>query len=182
MLSSRASAWYAIRVKSNRERITAQGLEGKGFEVCLPRYSATERGSVSSKAEAPLFPGYVFSRFDPHQRLPILTIPGVVHIVSFGGVPQPVEEAEMVTLLEVLKSGLPVVPHPTLPEGEAVYLKAGPLAGLCGIILSHKGEARFVVSVTLLQRSVAVEVDRTWVGSARRATGSAAQRFQRPQV
>jgi transcription antitermination factor NusG len=161
VLSNRANAWYAIRVKSNRERITAQSLQGKGFEVCLPRYS---------KAETPLFPGYVFSHFDPHQRLPILTIPGVVHIVSFGGVPQPVEESEMIALLGILKSGLPVVPYPILPVGQSVCLKKGPLAGLCGVILSHKQEARFVVSVTLLQRSVAVEVDRSWIGPVRHAT------------
>jgi transcription antitermination factor NusG len=167
VLSNCASAWYAIRVKSNRERITSQGLEGKGFEVCLPRYSANGGDETHSKAEVPLFPGYVFSRFDPHQRLPILTIPGVVHIVSFGGIPQPVEESEMIALLDILKSGLPVIPYPMLPVGEAVRLKAGPLAGLCGVILSHKQEARFVVSVTLLQRSVAVEVDRSWVGPVR---------------
>ena len=161
MLSNRAGAWYAIRVKSNRERITAQSLEGKGFEVCLPRYSDT-----------PLFPGYVFSRFDPHRRLPILTIPGVVHIVSFGGVPQPVEESEMIALLGILKSGLPVVPYPILPVGQPVCLKKGPLAGLCGVILSHKQGARFVVSVTLLQRSVAVEVDRSWIGPVRHATSA----------
>jgi transcriptional antiterminator NusG len=169
MLSNRASAWYAIRVKSNRERITAQSLQGKGFEVCLPRYSATQG---DPKAETPLFPGYVFSRFDPHRRLPILTIPGVVQIVSFGGVPQPVEESEMIALLGILKSGLPVIPYPILPVGQTVCLKKGPLAGLCGVILSHKQEARFVVSVTLLQRSVAVEVDRSWVGPVRHATAA----------
>jgi transcription antitermination factor NusG len=170
MLSNRASAWYAIRVKSNRERITAQSLQGKGFEVCLPRYSPSP--SATSKAETPLFPGYIFGRFDPHRRLPILTIPGVVHIVSFGGVPQPVEESEMIALLGILKSGLPVVPYPILPVGQSVCLKAGPLAGLCGVILSQKHEARFVVSVTLLQRSVAVEVDRSWVGPVRDATAA----------
>jgi transcriptional antiterminator NusG len=179
VLSTHTSAWYAIRVKSNRERVSAQGLKGKGFEVCFPCYSAKHRDRTpGSRAETPLFPGYIFGRFDPSHRLPVLTVPGVVHIVGFGGVPLPLEEREIIAILGILKSGLPVTPYPVLPVGQLVQLDAGPLAGLCGVILSHLNEATFVVSVTLLQRSVAVQVDRSWIRPAR----SSAHFIQRSQA
>lgn len=164
MLAVHPNAWYAIRVRSNHEGVTAQGLTGKGFDVSVPLYPAQpRRQSHSSKHDIPLFPGYIFCRFNPVNRLPILTVPGVLHIVSFGGIPQPVEEVEMTAVLTMLQSGLQVAPFPELPVGHPVVLEAGPLAGLSGVVLAHKNEERFVVSVSLLQRSVAVVVDRSWI-------------------
>jgi transcriptional antiterminator NusG len=168
VVSVRTSAWYAIRVKSNREHLAAQGLKGKGFEVCVPLYSARfGRTSDLRRSELPLFPGYIFCRFDPLNRLPILTVPGVVHIVSFGKIPQPVEDEEITAVLTVLRSGLQVTPYPALPVGQRVLLEGGPLAGLSGVILAHRKKEKFVVSISLLQRSVAVLVDRSWLSLVR---------------
>jgi transcription antitermination factor NusG len=168
MLTGRASEWYAVRVKSNRERSVAQGLRGKEFEVCLPLFSARRRRASNSKvAESPLFPGYLFCRFDASQRLPILTVPGVVHIVSFGQIPQPIEEREIAAVQTVLRSGLRVNPYPALPVGQKVQLEDGPLTGLSGVILAHRANETFVVSVTLLQRSIAVVVDPAWISPIR---------------
>jgi transcription antitermination factor NusG len=164
VLAVYANPWYAIRVKSNHEAVTAQGLTGKGFDVCVPWCPASSlQRACASKQDAPLFPGYVFCRFNPLDRLPILTVPGVVHIVSFGGIPKPVEEEEMTAVLTMLRSGLQVASFPALPVGQRVLLEAGPLAGLSGVVLAHKNEKRFVVSVSLLQRSIGVVVDRSWL-------------------
>jgi transcription antitermination factor NusG len=168
-LSPHPDPWYAIRVKSNRERVTAQALTGKGFQVCLPLYSERRLQANSARTlRLPLFPGYIFCSFDVSDRLPILTVPGVVHIVSFGKTPQPVHEGEMAALLTILRSGLHAIPHPALPVGQRIRLNSGPLTGVEGVILAHKGEERLVVSVTLLQRSIAVEVDRQWIRLAGR--------------
>ncbi len=156
--------WYAVRVKSNRERVTADALKGKGFEVFLPFYPLPgTRGSKNRPAEAPLFPGYVFSRFDVLKRLPILTIPGVVNIVGIGRTPQAIEAEEMERIFAIRDSGLVATPFPYPPVGERIQLQTGPLRGLEGVVVSSKGEDKLVVSVSLLQRSVAVRVEREWI-------------------
>ena|SRR5260370_1287474 len=167
MISRHTDSWFAIRVKSNRERVTADALRGKGFEVCLPAYREHRLGSRGRQAaEVPLFAGYLFSCFDIHNRLPILTVPGIVHIVGFGKAPQPVDANEMASVFALIQSGLRVTPHPYLPVGHRVQLRTGPLRGVEGIVLAHKGEDRFVVSLTLLQRSIAVDVHRRWIAEA----------------
>ncbi|MBI1789599.1 MAG: hypothetical protein HYR60_18860 [Acidobacteria bacterium] len=172
--------WYAIRVKSNRERVTAQALRGKGLQVCYPVYS--QPGTHSrGELERPLFPGYIFCSFDVSVRLPVLTVPGVVHIVSIGRIPQPVDEREMAAVLKVMQSGLRLAPYPALPVGQRVQLEHGPLAGVEGVILAHKNGERFVVSVSLLQRSVAVEVDRAWIRPIRTARVPESQHHVPPQ-
>lgn len=164
MTSSPSDSWYAVRVKSNRERIAAESLLGKGYSVCFPLYRDRNRRANGIKAvELPLFPGYVFCRFDVSKRLPILMAPGVVHIVSCGRIPQPVDEREMASVISIVESGLPLSPHPFLAVGQPVELDRGPLAGAVGVILEYADEERFVISVTLLQRSIAVKVDGNWI-------------------
>lgn len=166
MVSDHAPDWYAVRVKSNRERITAEALKGKNLEVLLPVYHEYRSSGHGPRLLAlPLFAGYVFCRFDPQNRLPVLTVPGVVNVVGFGKVPEPVDAAEMDRITALTQSQLPVKPHPYLPVGERVRLEAGPLRGVEGIILAHQGEHKLVLSVSLLQRSVSVNVQREWVMS-----------------
>lgn len=156
--------WYAMRVKSNRERVTARALVHRGYQVCLPLYREQRFSAKRARTpDLPLFPGYLFCRFDINNRLPVLTAPGIVHIVSRGRTPEPVDESEMAAVLMVLKSGLPASPHPTLPIGQRIQLGRGPLAGAEGVILAHKDGQRFIASITLLQRSIAVEVEGQWV-------------------
>ena len=173
MVSPQTSPWYAVRVKSNRERVTAQALTGKGFSVCLPVYREPRQTARARSLELPLFPGYIFCRFDVGNRLPVLMVPGVVHIVSCGRTPVPVEEREMAGVLAVMESGLHLCPYPTLPVGQRVQLRTGPLAGVEGVLLAHKSQQRFLVSVTLLKRSISVEVDGEWVKPAACARSAA---------
>jgi transcription antitermination factor NusG len=152
-------AWYALRVKSNRERVTAASLRGKEYEVFLPEFRRAE-----SRTESPLFPGYLFCRFDVHNRFPVVSLPGVVHIVGLGRTPVPVDEDELASLKIVVQAGLPVKPEPAPAVGQSIRVTRGPLAGAGGIVVGLRRE-RLVVAVTLLQRAVSVELDLSWIGS-----------------
>jgi transcription antitermination factor NusG len=152
--------WYAVRVKSRFDETVAKHFQARGYESFLPFYTIRRRWSDRFKEiELPLFPGYVFCRFNPLNRLPILTIPGVVHIVGVGKTPVAVDEAEIIAIQAAVRSGLPRQPWPFLQVGDRVKVVRGPLCGIEGILLYFKGRQRLVVSLTLLQRSVAVEID-----------------------
>jgi transcription antitermination factor NusG len=116
--------------------------------------------------ERPLFPGYVFCRFDPIHRLPILTTPGVVSIVGVGKEPAPISDSEVEAIQVVLRSGCAAGPCPFLREGQRVRVNRGSLEGLEGILIQKKSEWRVVVSVTMFQRSVSVAIDREWISKA----------------
>ncbi len=90
-------------------------------------------------------------------------IPGVVHVVGFGKTPVPIDESEITAIQAAVKSGLPSLPWPFLEIGHRVRIEHGPLCGLQGILLGFRGHQRLVLSVTLLQRSVAVQIDEAWV-------------------
>jgi transcription antitermination factor NusG len=153
--------WHAIRTKSRFEKTTAAGLRGKGLEEFLPLYTVKNRWSDRVKTvELPLFTGYVFCRLDAEHRLPVLTTPGVVEIVGMGGVPSPIPEHEIAAIQTISKAGVPVAPWPFLREGQRIRIERGALKDVEGILVAIKNAFRLVVSVDMLQRSVAVEVDR----------------------
>ena len=156
--------WFALRVRSRYERTVAAHLQGRGFESLLPVYKRRHRWSDRFKEiDLPLFPGYVFCQFDSLNRLPILSIPGVVHVVGVGRTPVPIDESEIAAIQAAVKSGLPRQPWPFLEIGHRVRIEYGPLSGVHGILLGFRGHQRLVLSVTLLQRSVAVQIDEAWV-------------------
>lgn len=162
--------WFALQVRTRHESGVASFLAGKGYDPFVPMYRARRRWSDRIKVvEAPLFPGYLFCRFDVNNRLPILTTPGVIQIVGYNRVPVPVDEAEIGTIQSLVVSGLPNQPWPFLHAGDRVQIDAGPLRGLEGILVELKGSHRLIVSVTLLQRSVAVEIDSALVKAVRSA-------------
>lgn len=113
--------------------------------------------------ELPLIPGYVFCRFDTANRMPILTTPGIVQIVSAGKSPQPVDDTEMRSLIQAVEAGVHLQLWPFLKAGQRVLIEEGPLRSLEGVLISIKGQDQLILSVSLLQRSVAVAVDRRWV-------------------
>jgi len=155
--------WYALRVKPRCEKAVADALGGKGYEEFLPLHRERRRWSDRVvSVELPLFPGYVFCRFDAQRRLSILTTPGVLFVVSAGKLPVPVDDQEVAALRILVASQLQLEPWPYLHVGQRIQIVGGPLAGAEGILLSvrkqQRHENRLVVSVTLLQRSVAVEI------------------------
>src|SRR5215467_7246564 len=159
MSPSEGFPWFALRVRSNFEQTAAASLRGKGYEQLLPTYKAR-------RGEAPIFPGYIFAQFNPEARLPVLMTPGVVHIVGVGKTPAPVDDAEMAGIRRIAESGIPARPWPFTKIGQKVKIRRGALEGVEGLLLEVKNRNRLVVSITLLQRSLAVELDDDWVRPA----------------
>ena len=160
----KSNSWYAVRVRSRFENVVAKHLHARGYELFLPLYKDQRQWSDRlSEIELPLFPGYVFCRFNPVNRLPILSIPGVVHLVGVGKVPVPVDDTEIAAIQAAFKSGLTARPWPFLKVGQRVRIERGPLFGVEGILVEVRGLRRLVLSISLLQRSVAVQVDAAWV-------------------
>lgn len=156
--------WFALRVRNRAEELVGSALESKGYQVFVPTYLDVRRyASCVKKVDAALYPGYLFCRLEVNNRLPLLTTPGVHHIVSLGGVPCPIDEAEISAIRLVVDSKLPAIPWPYLTAGHRARIESGPFVGLEGIVILLKGRERLVLSVHLLQRSVAVEIDRSWV-------------------
>src|ERR1017187_3206927 len=155
--------WYALRVRSRLSSLASTTLRDKGYEEFSPLYYSRRQWSDRvKKIELPLFPGYLFCQFDANDRLPILTTPGVIGIVGIGKTPTPVDDDEIEAIRVILRSGLAAQPWPHLRVGSKVYIERGPLAGLEGIITNTDKVYRLIVSFSLLQRSVAVEIDREW--------------------
>jgi len=156
--------WYALRIRSRHEKVIAATLFDKGYEVFLPLHSCKPRWSDRIKEiELPLFPGYLFCRFDMQKRLPVLVTPGIIHIVGIGNQAMPIADDEIAAIQAIVVSRLEATPWPYLQIGQSVRIEQGPLLGLEGILLGLKKPYRLIVSVTLLQRSVAVEIDHDWV-------------------
>ncbi|MCC7176737.1 MAG: UpxY family transcription antiterminator [Bryobacterales bacterium] len=153
--------WFAVTVKPNHEKAAAQSLECKGWEAFLPLYRARRRWSDRVKElDLPLFAGYVFCRFARAERGQVLATPAVTSVVGFGNQPAAVPEVEIDSVRTLAASGLALSPWPFPRVGERVRIEYGPLAGVEGILAQLKDAWRVVVSVELLQRSVAAEVDR----------------------
>jgi transcription antitermination factor NusG len=165
--------WFALQVRSRWESSTALLLSGKGYQTLLPTYKARKRWSTGLKdVNAPLFPGYVFCQFDAQKRLPVLITPGVIAVVGCGRIPLPVDDGEIVAIQRIVSSGLRAEPWPYLELGQRIRIESDALEGMEGILINFKGNHRIVVSVSLLRRSVALEIDRSCVrpvGPARAA-------------
>jgi transcription antitermination factor NusG len=162
--SLREQSWYALRVRSGHEKAIARVLRDRGYIEFLPLYSSVRRWSDRlEKLEVPLFPGYMFCQFAPGERTTIVKIPGIKDVVGMGRTPYPVDVAEITALQAVVRSGLLMQPWPFLKVGQRVVICEGPLRHIEGILKEIQGDHRLIVSVTLLQRSVAVSVQRTWV-------------------
>lgn len=152
--------WFALKVRTRAEQTAENVLQGRGFEVFCPTYPERRKYSDRIKTlQAPLFPGYVFCKLDWANRLPVVSAPNVEYIVGFGSEPTPVPHWEVAAVQSVVRSGALCQPHPYLRVGQRVRLQSGPLADLEGILVATRSSHRLIVSVHLLQRSVATEID-----------------------
>jgi len=152
--------WYAVAVKPRHEKSASLAFTNKGLESFLPLYQKHHRyRSRARNFELPVFPGYVFCRFDISRCLPVLGTPGVIQILGCGRSPVPLEDEEILSLQTVAGRKLAMQPCPFVREGATVLIKEGPLAGVRGTVMRVQNMVRVVLSVTLLMRSVYVEVD-----------------------
>ena len=151
--------WFAIRVRYQAEKVVLAALLSKGHEAFLPLHTVQRKWADRVKSvDAPLFPGYVFCRFGADRwDVPVITTPGVIGIVRTGSVPAPIPQAEIESIQTVLSRGLMVQSCPFEP-GVVVRITEGPLAGVRGTILEVKNQRRLLLSVTLLQRTVFVDL------------------------
>jgi transcriptional antiterminator NusG len=176
--SSRVLPWYALQVRPRFEKVVAGLLENRGLETFLPLYRSRRRWSDRMKTvDLPLFPGYLFSRFDAEARLPILTTPGVIGVLGLGKRPVPVHDDDIANVQAIVASGLPACPWPFLECGDPIRIVHGPLRGMEGILVRSDKHERLVVSVKLLQRSVAVDINREWVRPVRLPVTEACRRM-----
>ena len=160
--------WYALQVKARFEKYVTTQLESKGYETFLPTYISKRKWSDRVKSlSLPLFPSYVFCRFNVHARLPIVITPGVMTILGAGKIPAPIDECELSAIRQITECQVRAEPCPYLAVGEVVRVESGPLEGLVGIVLRVKSSDRLVVSVSLLMRSVSVEINRSCVKPVR---------------
>lgn len=152
--------WYAAYTNPRHEKRVAAQMDGKRIEYFVPLYRSVRRWKDRRKElELPLFPGYVFVHMALRDRLQVLQLPGVVHFVSFHGKPAPLPTVEIEALRNGLVRNALAEPHPYLRVGRRVRIHSGPMAGMEGVLVRRKDKFRVVLSIHLIQRSVAVEVD-----------------------
>lgn len=152
--------WYAVHVFPRQEKRVARYLGLKNIGAFLPTYRVARRwnNGCLAQLDLPLFPGYLFARLPLRDRLRVLQSPGVAQFVSFGGTPAAISDDE----IEAWRHGLaqcPAEPHPCLAIGDRVRVRSGPFAGMSGILLRRKQYFRVVLSMEILSKSVAVELD-----------------------
>jgi len=154
------SPWYAIHTRHQHEKMVAQTLTTKGFETFLPLYATTHSWKDRIKAlSLPLFPCYVFLKGGIERRLQIVTTPGIHGLVSCGGQPAEIPDIEIEAIQRVVESGAQIEAHPFLKCGALVRIKSGPLEGIQGILVRKKNISRLVLSVEMLGKAAAIEVD-----------------------
>lgn len=152
--------WYAIWTRSRHEQVVRSQLVEKHVPVFLPTLTKWSRWKDRRKQiEVPLFPGYVFARFDPDGRLTVLKCSGVVSIVSVNGSPVPVPDQEIESIRTLVTSTLPYDPCPTIKTGTMVEVIHGPLKGVVGKLTRKGTQARLVLAVNLIGLGVSVQVD-----------------------
>lgn len=162
------SPWWALYTRHQHEKVVAEMLATKGFEVFLPLYQSVHRWKDRKQLLAlPLFPCYVFVRGTRDRRLGIVSTPGVHMILSRGDAAAVVPEEEIQAIRRTLDARLAVEPHPFLNCGDRVRVKRGALAGIEGILVRKKNLFRLVLSVEMLAQSVSMEIDATDVEAVR---------------
>jgi transcription antitermination factor NusG len=152
--------WYAAYTLANHERRVARQLQERKISSFLPTYKSVRRWKDRRKLlELPLFPSYVFVQINAANRLDLLRLPGVLGLVCFQGKPVPVAPAEMENLRQGLSGQAGARPHPYLKVGRKVRIRNGSMAGVEGILVRKRDCARVVLSISLLQRSISVDID-----------------------
>ncbi len=152
--------WYALQTRPGQERLSQRVLVAKGYEAFLPTFNICKtRKDRNVDVEKVLFPGYVFCRFSNDAVGMMITTPGVIRIVGCGPRGSPITEVEISSIQRLIRAGIARQPWQYLPVGCRVRIQSGPLMGIEGIIVSGPGSRRLIVTVTLLQRSVAAVLE-----------------------
>lgn len=157
-IAEEQSFWFALYVKSRHEKAVALNLNAKGYESFLPIYPKHHK--ASKQYALPLFPNYVFCRFQPQTKIAVVSTPGVFSIIGNGCQPLPIPDSEIEGVRRMVETGLMPQPWPYVAPGQRIRLKYGPLRGVEGVVIDNSHEKWLVVSIALLRRSVAVKIER----------------------
>jgi len=155
------SSWFAIQTWPRHERKVAAELGEKGVSVFLPLFGEKRQWSDRRRfVESPLFPQYVFVRIpsETSARIPVLRTNGVRGFVGKRGAGLPVPDSEIDAIRAVLAQGVPFKPHSFLNIGKRVRIRGGSLDGVVGILTAVNNDTTLVVSVELIQRSLAIRI------------------------
>ena len=156
----REPAWFALYTRSRHEQVVKTQLDRKEIENYLPMYIRQSQWKDRMKQiPFPLFPGYLFVRIPLLERMEVLKVQGAVQLIGDGKHPLPVPDDQILNLKSCVEGGLKFDPWPYLTVGNRVRVKDGPFAGLEGILLRKKGSSRLVISIDLIQRSLAIEIE-----------------------
>lgn len=159
-LGAPGKEWYAVYTVVRHEKRVLSALSDSGVQAYLPLTRELSRWKDRKKViERPLFPGYLFACMGLEDRWDVLSIRGVVSIVGANGCPIPVPHEEIEAIRRLIESGYRFDPFPYLKEGREVIVINGPLQGVRGKILRRLGDTRLVLSIDIIRRSVAVEID-----------------------
>ena len=151
--------WYAVYTRTRHEKSAAQQCNQRGITTFLPLYCVQHRWNQRlARVLLPLFPSYVFVRISLQDRVKVLTVPGIVSIVSFNGSPAAVPDSQIEYLSKAMTLGR-VQPHTYLRSGKRVRVIAGPLVGLEGIVVEVRNDVQVIVSFDWMCRSVAISLD-----------------------
>ena len=168
-----APQWFAAYTQPNHEKTVVRQLTERAIPHYLPLYESVRQWKDRKvRLEMPLFPGYVFVRMCVQKRLSVIQVPSVIRLVGFGADPVAIPEAELAAIRTCLDHNCRMVPHQLMQAGQRVRITRGSLTGIEGILLRRKGIARLVLSIELIMRAVAIEVDISDVEPARLPAGS----------
>jgi transcription antitermination factor NusG len=168
--------WYAGYTASRHEKRVAENFAQRGVEHFLPLYETIHRwNNGRHRVQLPLFPGYIFVRIALQDRLRVIEVPGFVRLVGFNSLPCPLPEVDINRMKEALNKGVVAEPYPYLTVGTRVEIRNGPMQGMTGILLRRQNKCRVVISVDLIMRSTAVEVEAADVVPIRKSAFSIGQ-------
>jgi transcription antitermination factor NusG len=154
--------WYALQTRPRHEKMVSQRLLERGVTTFLPLMTEMRRWSDRKKSvDLPLFSGYIFARFKRNydERLQVLRVDGVLSLVGSRGEGAVIPEAEIDAVRMLLAGALPWTAHPFIEIGQRVRIRSGALDGLEGILVGRNGDRTLIISVTTIQRSLAVRVE-----------------------
>jgi transcriptional antiterminator NusG len=152
--------WCAIQTRYQHEQLANQILDNKGFETFFPTFARIRQWKDRKKKiwEA-LFPGYLFVADVAERRVQVVTTPGVCSIVCFANLPALIPSHEIESIRRAVSSAYPVEPHTYMKQGDRVRVKEGPLLGIEGVLIRKGSSTRLILSIEMLGRAAAVEID-----------------------
>lgn len=152
--------WYAVYTYPRHEKAVTEQLEAKYIETFLPTFVTESRWKDRRvQIQTPAFPRYVFVRSNKSERSKVFAVPGVVRILSYNGTPAPIDELEIEAVKLCLERGATLEAHTSIEIGEHVRVRSGMLEGVVGLVVRCKNARRLIVPISLINQSIAVEVD-----------------------